>query len=74
MNKIQKKFFCFVFSFPLVSQYCSYVFVFNIPYFSTAQYLENIWKMESHVKVTANGHYTAYSIYSSVGFYLFFMF
>ena len=29
-----KKFFCFVFSFPLVSQYCSYVFIFNIPYFS----------------------------------------
>ena len=37
--------FCFVFSFALVSQYCSYVFFvffFNIPYFSIAQYLENV--------------------------------
>ena len=24
MTEIQKKFFCFLFSFPLVSQYCSY--------------------------------------------------
>ena len=42
MNKIQKKFFCFVFSLPLFSQYCSYVLVFNIPYLSTAQYLEKV--------------------------------
>ena len=42
MNQIQKKFFCFVFSLPLVLQFCSYLFVFNIPYFSTAQYLENV--------------------------------
>ena len=27
--------------------------------------------MESHVKATADGHYTA-SVYSSLGFYLFF--
>ena len=37
MNKIKKKFFYFVFSFLLVSQYCSHAFVFNIPYFSIAQ-------------------------------------
>ena len=42
INKIENKFFCFVFSFSLVSQYCSYVFVFNIPSFSIAQCLENI--------------------------------
>ena len=42
MNKIQKKFFCFVFSFPLVSEYVVDVFVSNIPYFSIAQYLEKI--------------------------------
>ena len=41
-NKIQKKFFCFVFPFPLVLQYFSYVFVLNIPYFLIAQYLENV--------------------------------
>ena len=41
MNKIQQKFFCFVFSFSLVSQYCSYVFVVNIPDFSIVPYLEH---------------------------------
>ena len=34
MNKIQKKFFYFVFSFPLVSQDFRYVFVLNIPCFA----------------------------------------
>ena len=47
MNKKQKKVFCFVFYFPLVSQYCSYVFVFNISYFSIAQYLENVCQQRS---------------------------
>ena len=43
MNEIQKKFFCFLFSFPVVLQHCSNVFVSNIPYFfSIAQYLENV--------------------------------
>ena len=42
MSKIQKIFVCFIFSFPLVLQYCSYVFVFNIPYFLIAQQLENV--------------------------------
>ena len=41
MSKIQKKFFCFVFSFPPALQYCSYVFAFDIPYFLIAQYLGN---------------------------------
>ena len=42
INKIEIKFFFFVFYFSLVSQCCSYVFVFNISSFSIAQRLENI--------------------------------
>ena len=37
-NKIQKKFFCFVF---LSLLFCNIV-VLKIPYFSIAQYLENV--------------------------------
>ena len=43
MSKILKKFSCFVFFFGLVSQYCSYVFIFNIPYLSITQYLKNLY-------------------------------
>ena len=41
-EQASKEIFLFVFSFSLVLQYCSYVFVFKIPYFSIAQYLENV--------------------------------
>ena len=58
MNKIQKKFFCFVLSFPLVAQYCSYVFVFNIPYFPIAEYLENVRIQRSPLLVKNSDTYT----------------
>ena len=56
MNKIQKKFFCFIFSFILVSQYCNNVFAFNIPYFSIAQYLENVCMQRSPLLVKTAIH------------------
>ena len=58
LSKIQKTIFCFVFSFPLVSQYWSYVFVFNIPYFSIAQYLENVCIQRSQSLVKNSYTYT----------------
>ena len=61
MNKIQNNFFCFVYSFPVVSQYCCYVNVFNIPYFSLAQYLENVCIQRSPSLVKNSDTYTKYT-------------
>ena len=58
MNKIQKKIFCFVFSFPLVLEYCSYVFIVNIPYLLIVQYLENVCIQRSLSLVKNSNKYT----------------
>ena len=58
MNKIEEKFFCFEFSFLFASQYCSYVFVFNIPYFLIVQYLKNVCIQRSPSVVKNSDTYT----------------
>ena len=49
-----KEIFLVCIFFPLVSQYCSYVFVFDISYFSIAQYLENVCIQRSPLLVKSN--------------------
>ena len=53
-----KEIFLFVFCFSLDLEYYSYVFVFNIPYSSIAQYLENVCWQRSPSLVKNSGTYT----------------